>query len=669
MTDFVTASQIGSILGVGRTNVLHRAAREKWPYDERTIKGGRTKHFDVDHLPEAVGIPVKTAILKSRAIDTGVLTGLPPRPESSSPPVVASLTSMQQNLAHARLAVLAAAEDFARAEKLGRKKAGPRFCEVYNTGAIVIADEVRLRVPKVSTGTLRNWQRAYTREGLVGISGAKRGRHRKGRGHLDNDAEARSFIEGMLAGYPHATGRHIMRGMEARFRGRDLPLPSIVMVRRYISPWKAKNAQVFLALRNPDAWRSKYRAAAGTAGENITSPNEEWQLDSSPTDIMCGSSRHALIGVVDVYTRRLMFHVAKTSSAGGIAALLRRAILTWGVPKRIKTDNGSDYTAQHIKLLCAELGIEHELCPPYSPERKPFIERAFKTFQHGVVELMPGYIGHSVADRSDIRARSSFAERMEGIKGPTTTMSPQALQEDADRWCEAEYAHRPHEGLNGKTPFQMQTEWRGVIRRVENERALDILFKPVVQGGGWRTVGKSGIRADGAVYNAPELGGLEGSKVFVRTDADDVGRVFVFDENKQFVCLAIDLSIAGVSKRAIAAARRGRQNKVVNAHKAELRALAKESGVVNIAHEILADAEAQAAGITAFPQRAETHSTDELVQADKAAAAAEDQAIPFAARQPAANDAELSPEERATWFGTDSKSVPKLRYKSRALTG
>lgn len=39
--------------------------------------------------------------------------------------------------------------------------------------------------------------------------------------------------------------------------------------------------------------------------------------------------------------------IARQSSAA-ISALLRRAILDWGVPEAIKTDNGSDYVSNHI---------------------------------------------------------------------------------------------------------------------------------------------------------------------------------------------------------------------------------------------------------------------------------------------------------------------------------
>ena len=58
------------------------------------------------------------------------------------------------------------------------------------------------------------------------------------------------------------------------------------------------------------------------------------------------------------------------------------------------------------------LEIDQILCRPFHPEDKPHIERFFWTILHGIVELLPGYIGHSVAERKQIQDRQSFAQRI-----------------------------------------------------------------------------------------------------------------------------------------------------------------------------------------------------------------------------------------------------------------
>lgn len=83
-----------------------------------------------------------------------------------------------------------------------------------------------------------------------------------------------------------------------------------------------------------------------------------------------------------------------------------------GVAKVIKTDNGSDFVAVSIKRLFADLSIDPDVSDAYSPEQKGHVERVIKTFQHEVCPQLPGYIGHSVADRKAIEGRKSFAERL-----------------------------------------------------------------------------------------------------------------------------------------------------------------------------------------------------------------------------------------------------------------
>ena len=44
----------------------------------------------------------------------------------------------------------------------------------------------------------------------------------------------------------------------------------------------------------------------------------------------------------------------------------------------------------------------------YSGWEKPHIERFFRTLSHGLIELLPAYIGHCVADRQVIEARKEL---------------------------------------------------------------------------------------------------------------------------------------------------------------------------------------------------------------------------------------------------------------------
>src|SRR5690606_19576391 len=137
---------------------------------------------------------------------------------------------------------------------------------------------------------------------------------------------------------------------------------------------------------------------------------------------------------------------------------------------------GADYTSEHVRRVLLMLGIRHDVCPPYTPEAKPHVERAFGTFTRDLVELLPGYVGHSVADRKAIEDRISMADRHAGKKLHRVRMSVSDFQDFCDAWCRDVYEHDEHRGI-GTSPFQRVVQWLKTdmpVRRIENERALDI---------------------------------------------------------------------------------------------------------------------------------------------------------------------------------------------------
>lgn len=106
-------------------------------------------------------------------------------------------------------------------------------------------------------------------------------------------------------------------------------------------------------------------------------PNQRWEFDGTPSDLLLvDGKRYAITGVIDVFTRRLKLLVSPKASSRAVASLTHRAILDWGVPETPVTDNGKAYMAAHMRQLWAELDVT----PPFRPDLKPFIERAFRSF-------------------------------------------------------------------------------------------------------------------------------------------------------------------------------------------------------------------------------------------------------------------------------------------------
>ena len=414
----------------------------------------------------------------------------------------------------------------------------------------------------------------------------------------------------------------------------SIKLPCLRRIQGWLETWKENNAALFLAHKNPDASKSKHKVAFGDAAAHIHYLNQEWQSDGTKCDLMLNDSRrHTLNLTVDVHTRRMVFHVSRTSSAAAVASGLKKSILKWGVPGTWKTDNGSDYKNAHLDRFCAATDILHELCPPFSPEKKPFVERAFKTFLHSHAEIMPGYVGHSVADRKDIEARRSFAERLyKKLMTPgevvEINLSPEELQELLDQWAEYVYGNEPHSGLDGMTPNEKAAAYNGPIRRIEDERALDILLLPCPGGNGLRTVNKKGISITSkqhgltvkGYYIGTDLATLVGRRVLVRLDDANLGIAYLFDpEGSEYLGKAehpgwLGWSAEEIRNVAVASARK--QKADMAAQKRGLRSAAKRADVKDIGKEIIETAVRKAS--KAAPTSAHetiAHTTRHLEQA------------------------------------------------------
>ena len=340
-----------------------------------------------------------------------------------------------------------------------------------------------------------------------------------------------------------------------RFSSCPHRLPSVRTIQHWTKQWKEKNKVLWAHLRDPDAARGRYGASVGRADEGVNSLNALWEIDATKADVLLSDGqRHTILGIIDVWSRRMLLHVTRTSPSTAVCTALRRAILAWGVPGAVRCDNGKEFISHHTRTALTDLGIEQKTAPPFQPERKPFIERALGTFSHDLLELLPGFCGHDVSDRQAIRSRRSFSARFGQGENAEGRLSPEAFQEFCDKWC-ALYASRPHQGLGGLTPASRASSWIGPVRMIEDEHALDILLSEPAQGG-VRTVHKKGISVGGLWHVAADLGAYIGRRVRIRLDEGDAGKIFVFSTDGTFLCEAVCPKRAGVSRRQLAQATR-----------------------------------------------------------------------------------------------------------------
>ncbi len=477
----VKLADIAIALGVSKHTARHQAQAEGWAYTEQPGRGGSTRLYPVDRLPPALRARLQwrgpapgdtpqeqaatTAARAAGQADAARLAlqhGLETRAHcagrQSTLRQAGELDARSQARMDARLAVVRACEAFA-----ADVSAGPRglpaaharllFAQRYNAGQVQVPDGTRAALPTVSDASIERWQRDVRARGITALAGAYG--NRSGAGKVDSHPELREYVQAMLVDHPDARATQVMRGLWARFgpggtAAVTVPshaLPSMRSLERWMADWRRANAELVQALANPDAWKSKHMVAFGSSSEQVTAINQLWERDSSPADVMCTDGRYTLIAGVDVFSRTAKLLVSRTSKAVAVGAHLRAMLLAFGVPEGDKTDNGSDYTALYTERVYEGLGIRHVLCPPFQPWHKPHVERFFGSFTRDLVELLPGYIGHSVAERSAIESRKSFADRlMKRGEVVELRMTGAELQAFCDRWVDTIYHRQPHAG-------------------------------------------------------------------------------------------------------------------------------------------------------------------------------------------------------------------------------
>lgn len=603
---WASAKDLAGLPGMpsSRFRVQEMARREGWPSRTETARGGRVAYYAIAALPDET----RTALALGRAAnDDGpaqpvglVAAGAAGRQldalrkatdRAAGTAATAVVTGQRARERDDKLRLLVAFRRFWDAFGGALCPALQAFVEHYNDERVEVPASVRQRWPRIARWkTVREWWHALDRKGGSGLTRAENWRA----GQFEAlEGVLGQFVLATLHEKPHLGGSQLHRLAEkavaAGLLSIDGVLPSVWSFRRALTHWKRENKQLFAAITNPDKWRSHFMSAAGSRSEGVQL-NDLWEMDGTKADLLLADGkRWSLTVVVDVGSRDALVRLSPTARAAVVMGLTRRAMAEWGKPRTLKTDNGSDYTAEQYELGLTQIDPDmHVLCDPYQPQQKPHVERFIGTLLHDLFELLPGFIGHNVAERKDIEARRSFAERMQkGTQdgGPVELrLSPDQLLAILENWL-ADYRNRQHAGLAGKTPNQVRAEFSGTIYRID-ERALDIFLAPAGKAG-MATVQKKGIEIQRGWFNCAELGGLEGQQVQVRQTEEDLGVCYVFDLAGRYVGTAINHAAKGVSSAEVAAQRREHQKRFLAEQKAALKAHVKSVKPQQLVMEIL----------------------------------------------------------------------------------
>ncbi|WP_316154758.1 DDE-type integrase/transposase/recombinase [Cupriavidus sp. BIC8F] len=524
-----------------------------------------------------------------------------------------------------RFAIVRSYENwFTALQPMKRSVSWDAYAQAYNARELQLPNEVIVVFPKMSGRTVQRWVLDFERSGMAGLIDANDGRLRKDVNVFTTQPALEKAAIALLIARPHLAVQSLLdliaQAAVDKETGEILfNVPSYHQTYRFLKAWKAKNAELLTAATNPDEWKNKHMVAFGDASAGVVRLNQRWEMDATPADWMLTDPdgkqrRYSASVVIDVFSRRMIVVLSPTPKTETHKFALRLALLTWGAPEEVWTDNGKDYQSLDFQETLRQLGIKHHTTNPFSPWEKPHVERGIQTILHSNLEALSAFVGHNVAERSAIEARRTFAERLFKKDQVVELALPAAkLQALINDWLQGTYEQREHGGLDGMSPFAMASSYRGEVHRIADERALDILLAPPA-GKGTYTVTKKGLTVESGNFIAAELALYVGKQVAVRQTAD-LGELVVYYDG-EFVCVAVCPERVGVQRAEIAAHARQLQKKSIQ----EQRKAAKgvKLDVDQMVESMLREGAEAAGKLATLPNPTVKHETEALAAAGAA---------------------------------------------------
>lgn len=156
---------------------------------------------------------------------------------------------------------------------------------------------------------------------------------------------------------------------------------------------------------------------------SITSPNEAWQTDI--TYLRTNNGFMYLVAIIDVYSRKLLsYRLSNNLGSEACILALEDAIMKYGVPKIVNSDQGAQYTGSEWIGLLNHYGIKISMTGKGRCCDNIYIERFWRSFKYEGSYL---YKWRTVAE----------------------------LKDNIPKWIEWYNGKRPHQSLDYKTPDEV----------------------------------------------------------------------------------------------------------------------------------------------------------------------------------------------------------------------
>lgn len=380
----------------------------------------------------------------------------------------------------------------------------------------------------LSIRTLYNWTNAFKVNGLNGLM--PKGRSDKGH-RRSATTELVDLIQGLFLRTPPVPISAIYRIVKEVCAKNGWRVPSYDVVHdvAFAIPPNLKT----LAHEGVKAYKQAYGLIHRFEAER---PNEIWQADHTPLDILVLDSRKQafkpwLTAIVDDYSRAVpgYFIGFQPPSSMRIALALRQAIWrkedpNWticGIPEKFYSDSGSDFLSNHIDQVAIDLKFDKIQTEPDDPQGKGKCERFFLTVNEMFLATLPGYApkGHG-----EVQA----------------VLTLEQLEQRFRAWLLTEYLVRKHSEI-GTSPKERWESFPFLPRLPESIEQLDLLLLTLAKT---RRVRRDGIRFSGFRYFDVALTGHIGEDVTIRFDPRNLAEIHVYSNNS-LICRATCFELSG----------------------------------------------------------------------------------------------------------------------------
>lgn len=373
---------------------------------------------------------------------------------------------------------------------------------------------------KTPLRTLRRRVKNYREAGLLGL--IKHKRSQETRKIVSPDLTA--FIEGLVLRSSGRTAASIWRDALLLCKEQGWISPSYTTVYRIIQKLDPK--LITLAREGTKVYKEKFDLIHR---RECSGPNQIWQADHTMLDCWILDEKNEprrpwLTVILDDYSRVVCgyFLSFDAPNAFRTALTLRQAIWRksdprWqvmGIPDVFYTDNGSDFTSNHMEQVSADIKMQLIFSTPGMPRGRGKMERFFGTVNELFLCHQHGYMG----GKEQSKPALNLAE----------------LTHRFHEWMLAEYMVRVHSGISD-CPQKKWIENAFLPRTAESLEQLDLLLLTVTKA---RLIHPDGIHFQSMRYISTTLAPYVGEKVVIRYDPRDMAEIRIFYKNR-FLCRAV----------------------------------------------------------------------------------------------------------------------------------